>query len=171
MPKGAGKKTSSRKKITVERKGYKRRAPKTSPEVPKTIPVPPATYEKVDIGKPGATPEEEKWFVINPIVEGRLKEKGYDYTDPDTQRHKFIEAVIGDLAKESEIIKKAKEINREPKDVAYTELWYHFHALRNIQGTEKFVGERAKVQKVFEEDRDYVMSIVKNLARYPKGAD
>lgn len=83
-------KMAEKKTITVEKEGYIRKAHTReingeTIEV-KEAKVPPTTYEMVDLGKPGKTPEEEKWFEPKTVT-------GWKKTDPQSVRlKKLLEA-------------------------------------------------------------------------------
>lgn len=167
-------KTASGKvtKAGYTRKTYKRK-PKGEPTAEPTIKVKEtevAPTEVWDIGELGKTEEERKWFKPNPLISGRLSEKGYAYTVPVNEREKIIDEVARELTKEKEVIEDAEKLGWKSIDVAYNMLWHHLHGLANIrEGAEEFakIKEgtpaeeteklRARARAILFKDRDYTL--------------
>jgi len=97
-----------RRKITVHRKGYRRKG-YTIHRNGKTIRIPPTTikpttYKMVDKGKKGKTPKSKRWF--KPKVH-----TGWKKTDPaKTRRRKLLNAVKKDHKLTYTMVRKGKRI-------------------------------------------------------------
>jgi hypothetical protein len=75
--------------ITVTRKAYHRKAftNKRGIHFP-AVDIPAKTYERVDLGKPGKTPAEKKWFP-------GLKETGWSKDLPPEERRELVLTATG----------------------------------------------------------------------------